>query len=213
MYRTLQPELLDSLGPAEPAAQHSRRDLKRINRVMRNAAWIRRQAPRVIAPHDHVLEIGAGTGNLCRALHQQLPHCDALDLWPKPAGWPPGNRWHQADIFRFHEWPRYRAIIGNLIFHQFTDAQLEALGAAFRSTARVIIACEPARHRIFQSLFRVLCPLIGANYVTRHDGHVSIAAGFRGDELPGLLGLDAGEWTWRTQTTALGAYRLIAIRR
>jgi hypothetical protein len=55
--------------------------------------------------------------------------------------------------------------------------------------------------------------LIGANHVTLHDAHVSIAAGFRGTELPRALGLDNKIWTWRHTTTIRGAYRLIAQRK
>jgi hypothetical protein len=62
-------------------------------------------------------------------------------------------------------------------------------------------------------MFRLFAPLIGANHVSRHDANVSIAAGFRGDELPGLLGLEPERWTWRCTTTLLGAYHLIAWRR
>jgi hypothetical protein len=42
---------------------------------------------------------------------------------------------------------------------------------------------------------------------------VSIAAGFRGEELPAALGLTTAEWNVRCTTTLLGAYRMIAVRR
>jgi hypothetical protein len=42
---------------------------------------------------------------------------------------------------------------------------------------------------------------------------VSIAAGFRGQELPAALGLDPAAWDIRCGTSFLGMYRLIAIRR
>ena len=59
----------------------------------------------------------------------------------------------------------------------------------------------------------MLGPVFGANAVTRHDAHISIAAGFHGDELPRALGLDPQVWTWRCTSTLLGAYRMVAIRR
>jgi hypothetical protein len=42
---------------------------------------------------------------------------------------------------------------------------------------------------------------------------VSIAAGFCGDEMPRLLGLQPTQWDIDCHTTALGAYRMIASRR
>jgi hypothetical protein len=211
--RTLQPEILDSLPPTAPDAQHSRRDLERINRVMRNSVWLRRTAPRVILPDDRALEIGAGTGQLCRSFQQLGIRCDGLDLWPTPVDWPAVQSWHQGNVFNFTDWARYSAVVGNLIFHQFSNDQLALLGESIRQHARVIVACEPARYRMFQVLFRALCPLIGANHVTLHDGHVSIGAGFRGDELPTLLGLSSTKWDWQIETTVLGAYRMVAKRK
>jgi hypothetical protein len=52
-----------------------------------------------------------------------------------------------------------------------------------------------------------------ANHVSRHDGHVSIAAGFIDNELPHQLGLPAARWTWQVHTTFFGAYRVVAHRR
>jgi hypothetical protein len=103
-------------------------------------------------------------------------------------------------------------LFGNLILHQFSDDDLAALGATLGRTARLIIANEPVRQRCFQFLMRGISPLIGAGHVTDHDAHVSIAAGFRGDELPRALGLDEKKWSWRRVTTIRGAYRLIAQR-
>jgi hypothetical protein len=100
-----------------------------------------------------------------------------------------------------------------MIFHQFTAAELTSIGARLQASARLILACEPERREKSQRLFRVIAPLFGASHVSCHDGDVSIAAGFQGDELPRLLGLDAGEWVWRCSATMLGANHMIAWRR
>jgi len=81
------------------------------------------------------------------------------------------------------------------------------------SGARLILACEPVRRRASQVLFRTIAPLLGANHVSLHDAHVSIAAGFVGAELAGALGLEAGTWDVHINQTWLGAYRLVATRR
>jgi hypothetical protein len=111
----------------------------------------------------------------------------------------------------FGGYGNYRVIFGNLIFHQFSDADLTELGAKLQS-ARVIIACEPQRRRISQLLYRTLAPLFGANHVTLHDAHVSIAAGFRGRELAESLGLRSRDWQIRCSSTVLGTHRMVAIR-
>jgi hypothetical protein len=46
-----------------------------------------------------------------------------------------------------------------------------------------------------------------------HDAHVSIAAGFRDDELPQHLGLDPAAWNISVKYTTRGVCQLVAIRR
>ena len=213
MPRTLQPELLDSLSAQHPDALHSRRDLRVTNRIMGNYRWFARTLPPLLRPGELTLELGAGGGELAAALARRGVAADALDLWAQPDSWPPARTWHCADLRTFDGYGAYAALAGNLIFHHFDDAQLAALGTRLRASARVIVACEPLRRRASQILFRFAGVLLGVNHITLHDAHVSIAAGFIGDELSRALGLDTFAWDVRCHHTSLGAYRMIAIRR
>ena len=149
--RTLEPELLDSLPPDHPDAIHSRRDLRLVNQLMRNHRWLTRTLPPLLRPGELALELGAGTGELGLRLAARDVPVDGIDFWPRPAAWPPARAWHSADLCSFSGYDAYPVIVGNLIFHQFSDDQLAALGAVLRRSARVIIACEPARHKFFQA--------------------------------------------------------------
>jgi hypothetical protein len=211
MIRACLPELLDSLPRDHPDALHNRRDLRLINRIMRNREWFEHALPRLMRPGERALELGAGMGELGRNLNRRGVPVDGLDLWPRPEGWPPGREWHCADLRTFEGIERYPVIIGNLIFHQFNDAELAGLGEKLRN-ARLILACEPERRRRSQFVMRAFGPLLGASHVTLHDAHVSVIAGFRGDELPRALGLTAEDWRFSFESTALGAIRMVAIR-
>lgn len=213
MKRTLTREILDSLPHEDSSARHSRRDLRIFNAVLGGARWVRRTVPTSVKAGERVIEIGAGTGELGASLMRKGFSTDGLDVALRPAAWPESARWHQADALAFSDWRDYRAVIGNLIFHHFDTDALRKLGTHMSPHIRVIIACEPARRRIFQRLFALLCTLVGANDVSRHDGRVSIEAGFLGDELPTLLGLDAASWRWKVTTTLRGMYRMVASRR
>jgi len=190
MLRACQPELLDSLPPDHPDAIHNRRDLRVINRIMGNKAWFERTLPKLHLPGDRVLELGAGMGEMGLELIRRGIPVDGLDLWPRPAAWPPEREWHTADLNTFAGYGAYPVVIANLILHQFTAMELASLGEKLRGSARVILACEPERRRASQMLVAAIGPLLGANHVTLHDARVSIAAGFRDDELPEFLGLD-----------------------
>lgn len=213
MLRHLQPELLDSLPVNHPDALHSRRDLVLVNRVMGNARWFRAALGARLHPGERVLELGAGTGELAQTLRSVAPLIDGMDRVPAPLAWPAPSRWHQADIEQFTGWHDYPVVMGNLILHHLTDAALRTLGMALTQHARLLVFNEPTRKRHIQQFWAIAAPLAGANPVTRHDGYVSIGAGFCADELPHHLGLDPVHWDWRVTTTWLGAYRLIAERR
>jgi hypothetical protein len=212
MIRQLQPELLDSLPPDHPDERANRRDLRIINRITGDQRWIKRTLDHFCSPDELVLELGAGGGELGLGLAARGVPVDGLDLFPRPPRWPAGRAWHQADLLTFDDYASYPVIVGNLIFHQFSDAQLRHLGVKIRASARVILACEPVRCRRSQFLLAALNPLIGANYVTRHDGQVSVAAGFRGRELPRVLGLSEDHWHISCHATLLGTMRLLAVR-
>ncbi|HWA28763.1 MAG TPA: hypothetical protein VG734_24140 [Lacunisphaera sp.] len=212
MDRALEAELLDSLPATDPEARRSRRDLRVVNAVMGNERWLRRQLQRWVNPGEAVLEIGAGEGRLRKAAGAGLNYA-GLDLGPRPDDWPPEAAWHQVDVREFRGWSAYPVICGNLFFHHFSDAELAELGQRLVRSARVVLASEPARGTGWQKLFATMCRLLGAGKVTRHDGHVSIAAGFAGDELPQWLGLDPHRgWCCTAHRGGVGAYRLVAIR-
>ena len=213
MLRTLQPELLDSLPPDHPDAIRSRRDLRLINCAMGNHRWFARTLPPLLTPGELALELGAGTGELAARLTSRGATVDGLDFVSHPVSWPPDRTWHTSDLRTFADYDHYRAILANLILHHLTASELASLGAQLNRSARVILASEPQRSRTSQRLFAFVAPLLRANRVTRHDAHVSIAAGFCDDELPRALGLDPARWDWRCTTTAFGAYRMIAVRR
>jgi len=211
--RRLEPELLDSLPPDHPDAIHSRRDLRLVNRVMGNAPWFEKTLARHVRSGDRVIELGSGTGELSARLRTVTSLVDGIDRIPSPPDWPASACWHQADIQTFTGWNAYPVVIGNLILHHFDNVSLRALGEAISPHARLLIFNEPTRNRINLRVWSLTAPLCGANHVTRHDGRVSIAAGFIGDELPRSLGLDPSLWHWEISHTWRGAYRLIAERR
>jgi SAM-dependent methyltransferase len=213
MIRKLTPELLDSLPPDDPRARGSRRDLRIFNAVLGGTRWFRRTLPPLLRPGERVLELGAGTGELGAVLARVGATADGLDLGPRPAAWPAGARWHQTDAFAFSGWDGYEVVIGNLIFHHFDAAGLRQLGARVAVRARLIVACELARWPVSQQLFAALCTIVRANDVSRHDGRVSIEAGFLGEELPVLLGLEPAVWRWQVTMTCFGTYRMVAERR
>ncbi|TVR51009.1 MAG: methyltransferase domain-containing protein [Puniceicoccaceae bacterium] len=217
MERILQPELLDRLPAANPAARRSRSDLRFLNRLMGNWRWFEREAARPGRRGAHWLELGAGDGRLSRRLARTTAgvRFTGADLQPPPPDWPRCWGWLRGNIFELSSFSGYDAVLANLVLHHFEDDALRRLGARLRDQdgPRLLLFCEPARRRRHLYQLAAYNLLLRPGRVTRHDAPRSVRAGFRRGELPALLGLDPAHWDIREEETFLGACRLRAARR
>ena len=215
MRRVVGPEILDTLPADHPAALANRRDLRRINALQGNPRWIARTLAPRLRPGDHVLEAGAGDGALGRALWRRLPvlqHCRYTGLdrqTDRPGDWPAGWDWIRADLRDHPLAPAPRVVVINFLLHQFDDAQLARLGRRL-APAALWLVCEPHRSRYALLGLGLLRPLLGLHRVSWQDGRTSIRAGFRGRELPALLGADATGRSSRVTIDPRGVYRVVS---
>jgi hypothetical protein len=203
--RILVPEILDHLAPDDPRALRSRRDLARINVVMRQAAIMTKAlsdfaAPKVLA------DLGGGDGrfllSVARPLAKRWPGVKVLILDQQAIvsartrsqfaalGW--DCEVLQGDIFQTLPQIAPDIVTVNLFLHHLDDAALERLLALVARRAKGFAACEPRRSR-FALLASHLVFALGANDVTRHDAVASVRAGFRDAEISSLWP-QAGAW-------------------
>jgi 2-polyprenyl-3-methyl-5-hydroxy-6-metoxy-1,4-benzoquinol methylase len=203
MTRVLQPELLDGLAPTDPRAIQSRKDLRRINRIMGNASpivdYVRNaQKSKTLVK---IAEIGAGDGNISATMAEVLSgegvtgELLMVDREPSFAsqipGWSTQNI--KADVFEWLEdAPRVDVIIANLFLHHFTDDQLPAMFRRCAELCDCFAASEPRRSSLAMWFSRRV-GLVGCNDVTRHDAEISVRAGFRDSELSALWPADS-QW-------------------
>jgi hypothetical protein len=219
MERAVLPELLDHLLPADPRAVRSRRDLRRVNAIMRNAHIVAEALTRDSKPPPRsVIELGAGDGAWMVQLAAALPprwsgvHALLLDRQDTVAerslsalaarGW--ATEVVTADVFDWLPRTGVRAdvIVANLFLHHFEYDRLRELLGMVASHCRVFVACEPRRSSMALQASRML-GLIGCNAVTRHDAVVSVRAGFAGNELSASW--PAGD-AWKLHECARGLF-------
>ena len=211
--RVLVPEILDNLPESDPAAIRGRKDLRMINGLMGNFPWISRSLEKIkskFGENIQLIELGAGDGALAEFLIEQHPNLriTAVDLVERPDGLSENIEWEKGDVFEVLPRLSGDVLVANLILHHLTDRELGELGKMLRNF-RAVITNEPARRRI-NHVSAFGARLLGINYVTRHDIHASINAGFVGDELASLLGLE--DWECEIGHSAMGSHRMLAVR-
>jgi hypothetical protein len=198
LERKLVPEILDHLAPDDPRAIRSRRDLARINQVMRQGAIMATALSGFPAPRT-ILDLGGGDGRFllsaARRLAERWPGVraviadrqDIVSAQTRAAfaalGWSCAVA--QGDIFDTLPALSPDIITANLFLHHFPEESLARLLALVSRQARGFAACEPRRSR-FALLASHLVFALGANDVTRHDAVASVRAGFCAKELSNL---------------------------
>ena len=210
--RVVKPEILDHLEADDPEALRSRRDLRLINFLMGNERWICRSVrgfPQQAA--RGIVEFGAGGGELAARLAGVFPEArvTAWDLAPRPPGLINRVIWRQGDVRSGSTPPGGGVLVANLFLHHFDETSLRDLGRLCNGF-EVLVFNEPDRATLPHLLGTPLWPLV--NRVTRHDMHVSIAAGFAKGELQRLLGLDPKKWNIRETSSWRGARRVLGWR-
>ncbi len=213
--RVLEPETLDHLAPDDPAAQRSRRDLRRVNafmgarRILADA--IVRALPAARTQPLRIVELGCGDGRLMLDVARHGGKrwagttLDLLDRQPivdgatiaayAAAGWQARAR--VADVL---DWAaskdaseRWDLVVANLFLHHFDGEALRRLLAGCATRADALAACEPRRSRFALAASHLIF-FLGANAVTRRDGVLSVRAGFVDTEIGAAWPGDAPAW-------------------
>lgn len=196
MKRRLEPEWLDELPADDPAAIVSRRDLARLNWIMRNHRMMA-SALTGFAPPRRLLDLGGGDGRFLLRVARGLPWknvtaciSDRQDIISDRTrqefaafGWRCEVR--RGDVFAaLDELNTDTIVTANLFLHHLADG---ALARLFLALARGggLVACEPRRNHMALAASRMVFAL-GCNRVTRHDAIASVRAGFSGNELSSL---------------------------
>jgi SAM-dependent methyltransferase len=202
--RTLEPEWLDLLAADDPRARGSRRDLVRINFVMRQPT-IMAKLLRQLAPPRRLADLGSGDGRfllgVARRMAPYWPRVTALILDRQDivsqhtrrgfaaVGWTCESI--TGDIFETLPHLEADLVTANLFLHHLDERALARLLRLTALRARAFVACEPRRSPAALLASHMVWGL-ACNAVTRHDAVASVRAGFAARELSCLW--PRGSW-------------------
>jgi ubiquinone/menaquinone biosynthesis C-methylase UbiE len=218
MERVIERELLDELPADDPRAIHSRGDLRKVNAWMGHAGVMAGILSNAFQhrPPLSIVELGAGDGTFLLRLAERLGPAwkpsrvvlvDQQRLLDERTRAAFGARqWNVRSMsMNVFDWieaedESSELILANLFLHHFVDADLRRLFERVAQRTGFFLACEPRRSP-FALRATYLLWLIGCNDLTRHDGRLSVRAGFSGSELSRLWPADR---RWRLQERAAG---------
>lgn len=198
----VRPEILDDLPADDPRAVRARRDLRIINALMGHPRLVAGALRDLRVMPRRIVELGGGDASLllrvARVLGPVRQPLRAILVDRRPALAPAtraalaDHGWDidvaEADVFDWLQRPDIDVAdvtLANLFLHHFENNALARLLTAIAPQTRCFIACEPRRSRA--GLTGVsLMPLAGFSGVTRHDGRISVLAGFRDREISDL---------------------------
>jgi hypothetical protein len=230
LTRRVEPEWLDQLPAGDPDALRSRRDLRRLNWVMGNVDSMVRLLVRggLGTGLQRLIDLGAGDGTFLLGVARRMaPSCGHVKatLVDRHELVSAATR----EAFRALDWeidvvaadvsdwlgravPRERTIVlANLVLHHLDEAPLRALLSRVAATCESFAACEPRRSRfVFEACRWMWC--FGCSAITRHDGAVSVRAGFRAQEISELWP-ESAEWRLEENSAGLFSHVFAARRR
>ena len=204
--RTLRPELLETAD--EALADRNLLDIARINR------WFggHRALVRVLkglAPRGKpfsVLDVGAGSGDMGNCIRRRFQNATVVSL--------DHRKFHlrralgprvAANAFQLPFLPNaFDFVLCSSVLHHFGDHEVIKLIEQLRRVARgALIVLDLERHWLAYHFLPLTQQILGWSALTVHDGPVSVAAGFRSEELA-VLARAAGcrvaavrrHWPW-----------------
>lgn len=183
------PEKLEHAPPEE--ARGNLQDLVRVNKYLGGYATLRKIVGEFMRPDEKfsVLDVGAASGDMGRALRRAFPSAVVTSLDRKP------DHLDQAappkligDAFRLPFAPRsFDLVFSSFFLHHFSDEEIAGLLASFGGIARRgVLAIDLERGPLAYYFMPATRWLFGWHDISMHDGPVSVQAAFKREELLAL---------------------------
>jgi 2-polyprenyl-3-methyl-5-hydroxy-6-metoxy-1,4-benzoquinol methylase len=210
--RRIEPELLDDTPPDQ--ARRSLRDLVRINTVFGGHAVLKRTLATMLRSNEAftMLDVGAASGDMGECVRRWYPRAAVTSLdyrMDHLTAAPPPRVVADAFAMPFRE-AAYDVVHCSLFLHHFENERVvELLGAFGRLARRFVVVTDLERHPLAYYALPLTRWLFRWDPITMHDGPISVAAGFRAQELRALA--EAAGATGIRVRTHRPAFRLALI--
>lgn len=201
-HRSTASEWMDDPAATEAEFAAALRDLARINRIslayQPTLRWLDRLVARSGAKRLSVLDVGAGGGDMLRAIAEWgaqrgvMVELTGLDrsLWAGRYAMAAGTpaRWITADLFELDPAEQFDMVLCSLFTHHLRDPELVRFLRWIEGRARLgWLISDLHRHPVSWGFVWCVVRLMRMDPMVVHDSTVSIARGFRRAEWRRLL--------------------------
>ncbi len=184
--RIVRPQLLNTASPQD--ARQSLADIGRLNRWF-GAHRIIRHLLRQVAGHSDsfsLLDVGAASGDSALVILKAYPHATVISLDKNPNNLAVAREPKLAgDAFAlpFAD-GSFDFVFSSLFLHHFSESEVVALLREFARVARrAVLISDVERHNLARWFLPASRWLFHWNWLTVHDGSVSVRSAFTATEL------------------------------
>jgi SAM-dependent methyltransferase len=216
--RAAEPEFMDEVSAGGEELREALRHLRRLNRIFGAAGpvlfgvrtlWAAAGKPECLS----ILDIGSGSGEINRKLLRwadrngirlSIRLADIAEEACAEAkllySGEPRIRVQRCDLFQLPEGSADIVTASQFVHHFPSEALPEVAGGMLRASRIGAVISDIHRHWVPWLAVWLTCRLVSRNRYIRHDGPLSVAKGFRGDDWRNLeerLKLPGFSYFWR----------------
>lgn len=215
--RNTQPELMDDPALDLSILQRAVDDINHVNRVLGGFKFtlnaIKKELENYLDQPITIVDAGCGDGEMLRYLDDHLDHSQltfigldfAAGSIEKAIIKSKGRsrlRFRESDILQLDPTSiQCDILISSLTMHHFNDEEIINFLVKFKEiTTKCIIINDLHRHRLPFLFFKYFSALILKHEISRHDGLISIASGFKPRDFKKYAlaaRIKNDRWTWK----------------
>ncbi|WP_405377818.1 methyltransferase domain-containing protein [Nonlabens sp. Asnod3-A02] len=216
-HRNTDPEWMDDPNLDQVTLQHAVDDINTVNRLLNGFNFTLKAIKKELQKYPNkaltIVDAGCGDGEMLRFLEKNLKQENisflGLDFAArsiekarlKSEGLS-RLRFRESDILKINPSDlKCDILISSLTMHHFDDNEIITFLTKFREiTSKTIIINDLHRHKLAFLFFKYLSPIFIRHEISKHDGLISIASGFKARDFKKYakaIGVKNDRLTWK----------------
>jgi SAM-dependent methyltransferase len=215
--RNTDPEWMDDPALDEVTLQNAVDDINIVNKLLGGFKFMLDAVEKEIAKYPNqeltIVDAGCGDGEMLRYLEKHLKNeklsflgldfaARSIEKARSKSEGLSRLRFRESDILKINPSElKCDILISCLTMHHFSDKEIVEFLTKFRElTTKSIIINDLHRHRLAFLFFKYLSPIFIKHEISKHDGLISIASGFKVSDFKkyaAAMGITNDRWTWK----------------